>query len=671
MAFSDLNNDNLVDLIILAENKTMLLLYYFNEKNGKFEYGKSVLTGNGLSGDKLDFLPVNVVASDFGGSGRSDLIVMGLQADQSKDSKEFGKLSVKLFNQIDVFSYDEGIEIAAFNQSQPVMFDYNGNLLLDFAGQTYNNSSSFLSIFENQNSSTDTPNTFNIINSLSGVDDKGNVLKPCRLSNPHSSAFVDLNGDCLSVCETSPPSYQIWLNGRREINGTIDDYEQSTVSNFGNVVTGTLPIGTGQISFADMDRDGTIDMVFPVCTEMGCEIHIAYNDQIPLCINSKSSDIAACRSNDNLCSADPKFSFDFSKPTSYQKININDLYPNERLDIIDGTFGGPQPVQIQIGDYDLDGYPDILVTTIKSDTPVSNSKRGVIGNIWNQLFGSSSSSPGSNISGNTQIRLIQNSKQTSQSKDRRLFKKFDDRNSLSELSKISNPTRAAFFDIDENGTLDILVNCLDSDGKPVIKAVYNNFDVASTFFMRASINPIILSNYTNASKKISYSNSYKEILGGNFKCLLSNGGRSFAMGVTQLPSSNYRALNLPFGHIGLGKFNNYIDKMYVGISSSKGLKALDNYPSQKKHENSNNNHYIVDSLIPNSKLAIYPNWVKNTVQLRLFLSNGGNSVNSLLYGLVVTMTLLFGVVYGLDRLERNADLKEKQKEIHAINFDAL
>ncbi|OMJ25725.1 T-cell immunomodulatory protein [Smittium culicis] len=552
----------------------MLLLYYFNDKNGKFEYGKSVLTGNGLSGDKLDFLPVNVVASDFGGTGRSDLVVMGLQADQSKESKDMGKLSVKLFNQIDTFSYDEGVEIAVFNQSQPVMFDFNGNLLLDFAGQMYNSSSSYLSIFENQNSSTDTPNTFNIINSLTGVDDKGNVLKPCRLSNPHSSAFVDLNGDCLSVCDTSPPSFQIWLNGRREINGTTNDDEQSSFSNFGNVVTGTLPIGTGQISFADM------------------------------------------------------------------------------------------------GDYDLDGYPDILVTTIRSDTP-SKSKRGVIGNFWNQLFGSSNSSPGSNISGNTQIRLIQNSKQTSQSKDRRLFKKFDDRNSLSELSKLSNPTRAAFFDIDENGTLDILVNCLDAEGKPVIKAVYNNFDVASTFFMRASINPIILSNYTNASKKINYSNSYKEILGGNFKCLLSNGGRSFAMGVTQLPSNNYRALNLPFGHIGLGKFNNYIDKMYVGISSSKDFKALDDYPSQKKHKNSNNNQYIVDSLIPNSKLAIYPNWVKNTVQLRLFLSNGGNSVNSLLYGLVVTMTLLFAVVYGLDRLERNADLKEKQKEIHSINFDAL
>lgn len=73
-----------------------------------------------------------------------------------------------------------------------------------------------------------------------------------------------------------------------------------------------------------MDRDGTIDMVFTTCASVststglgnGCEIHIAYNQQLPLCELSATSGVKngkkVCRQPEQLCAADPDFRFDLS-----------------------------------------------------------------------------------------------------------------------------------------------------------------------------------------------------------------------------------------------------------------------------------------------------------------------------------------------------------------------
>lgn len=139
----------------------------------------------------------------------------------------------------------------------------------------------------------------------------------CKIPNPHSNAFIDLDGDCLAdlflVCQdessTSGLSYQIWIN--------------SKASGFQLAQTGSLPAGTGQISFADMDRDGTMDMVFPTCTSgEGCHINIAYNQQMPLCTttggltSSSAPKARRCRDVGDLCVADTDFRFDLSKDSS-------------------------------------------------------------------------------------------------------------------------------------------------------------------------------------------------------------------------------------------------------------------------------------------------------------------------------------------------------------------
>lgn len=71
-----------------------------------------------------------------------------------------------------------------------------------------------------------------------------------------------------------------------------------------------------------IDRDGTIDIVFPTCKSVSksgigtdCAINIAYNKQKPLCTQSAGSlsKVKDCRDPDNLCTSDRDFKFNFDE----------------------------------------------------------------------------------------------------------------------------------------------------------------------------------------------------------------------------------------------------------------------------------------------------------------------------------------------------------------------
>lgn len=131
-------------------------------------------------------------------------------------------------------------------------------------------------------------------------------------------------------CETPHTTHryiQIWLN--RGAAGYVLGRQYD------------LPKGSGPLSLADMskffshvfqsrvmrlitpDRDGTIDIIFPVCnrhsTTSGigtdCSITIAYNQQVPLC-SGESSTLSSdgrlkCRGWGGLCDVDEGFEFSF------------------------------------------------------------------------------------------------------------------------------------------------------------------------------------------------------------------------------------------------------------------------------------------------------------------------------------------------------------------------
>lgn len=157
-----------------------------------------------------------------------------------------------------------------------------------------------------------------------------------RFTNHRPTCNFFFTVDVFLTCKvkgTTAKSFQIWTNGKEK--------------GFSLARAGTFPPNVGAVSFADMgefflspsphffpltgplyricftlrvDRDGTIDMVFPSCASVNtktgvgydCAINIAYNEQKPLCTSSTPAvGRRNCRLPEELCTADPDFRFDF------------------------------------------------------------------------------------------------------------------------------------------------------------------------------------------------------------------------------------------------------------------------------------------------------------------------------------------------------------------------
>jgi integrin alpha FG-GAP repeat containing protein 1 len=140
------------------------------------------------------------------------------------------------------------------------------------------------------------------------------------------------------------------------------------------------------------DRDGTMDIIFPTCsrhsssTGLGhdCSINIAYNQQIPTC-SSEASKFGSdgkvtCRGHGDMCRSDPDYAFDFANT---EVSSCNCIYLEGSTDIqsllsvplssILPSLGDPQlllhvpgdpniPIPLRPGDFNVDGFPDLLLT---------------------------------------------------------------------------------------------------------------------------------------------------------------------------------------------------------------------------------------------------------------------------------------------------------------------
>lgn len=125
------------------------------------------------------------------------------------------------------------------------------------------------------------------------------------------------------------PIYEIWLN-KKELGFQFSRQYQG------------IP-GSGQVSFSDVDADGTIDIVVPVCFAT-CRINVIYNQQTPLCRPGLER---KCR--ESLCIGDTEFIFDFDSLTMPNlQIGVN-VETGEPLVVTSDSLLGSFPVPIRIG----------------------------------------------------------------------------------------------------------------------------------------------------------------------------------------------------------------------------------------------------------------------------------------------------------------------------------
>ncbi|KAI9355106.1 hypothetical protein DFJ73DRAFT_826194 [Zopfochytrium polystomum] len=596
-AFGDFNGDKLMDVFVLDSRAHTVSVHIWNRKAYSFERLPNATLSLDLNRPSK-YIIDNVIPADFNLDGRLDVLLVG--EDSKRWYPEELELAVYLGNGKDGFN-TTAVPLPSSSTAQPFMVDFFGRMEPGLLGVSAANKTlthwSFLS------NPTATP--VQLRNSTSGEH-------ACQISDPHSSGFADFNGDCLAdillYChdsKTKTTRVETWINQK---SGPYTPGDHLT-----------LPEGSGQIALADIDADGTIDLIYPSCLSKGnCFINIAYNKQKPLC---KSTTATSCRSIDQLCSPDDDFSFELSSG-----LPISEFLPqDERLQL--GLDGLPLP--IRIGDFNNDGFPDLLVIT--------------------------TSASGSHL------RLLQSipcGKTVCTVRDlfrgRRAFTPV--MSGTEDLNKESGKIiRAAFFDVDEDGTLDIVVS-RENELRQWNSVYLNNF-YNDAFFLKALVlNGVCPNCKDQPAIQKPYGVNY---VGASIKYTVTDtSGQIRSTQVVQMPQTAYGSLQTPYTLFGLGRTNNYIEMLVVGVS-----------------RNQSNSIATYQGVIPNSQLIIVPYQPSgvedsSTWRLELFVNPSGYAAFVLLT-LCICALVLSIIVAGLYVVERREDELEKRTLIHAINFDAL
>ncbi|NXL90216.1 TIP protein, partial [Alectura lathami] len=353
----------------------------------------------------------------------------------------------------------------------------------------------------------------------------------------------------------------------------------------------------GQSVFADFDGDGQSEHLLPVCEDKGCQRSAIYITKLGL--NQWIPVLQDFRNKDTL--------WGFAS-------NQTDKTTSEVL----------FPITLHIGDYNMDGYPDALA--ILKNTSGSNQQAFLLENV-----------PCNNAS----CKSV-----------RRMFKVFWE---LSDLNQIKDAVVATFFDIYEDGILDIIVVSKGYSSKDfAIHTLKNNFE-ADAYFVKVIVLSGLCSN--DCPRKITpfgvnQPGPYIMYTTVDANGYLKNGSAG------QLSQSAHFALQLPYNVLGLGRSANFLDHLYVGIPRPLGEKSV------RKQE--------WTAIIPNSQLIVipYPHNVPRSWSAKLYLTPS-NIVLLTAIALIGVCVFILAIIGILHWQEKKADDREKRQEAHRFHFDAM
>lgn len=575
-----------------------------------------------------DLRIANVVPADFTYDGRTDLMVMA-----TPTTRGAAPLTLLLWHTNSDGTPGAPTTLPASEAPHPLALDATGEQRGDLLGHATAHGGA-LRVWRNV-----APLSFE----LATLVFRGDV-PACRLAEPHSSAQIDLNGDCLAdlflVCEgaqTGRLRYQVWV----AVPNEPLTYELAQ--------TGSLPPGTGPLSFADMNRDGTIDVVFATCERAQCFLHIAYNEQRPLCVKERRGMLTwpnhtaeapgLCRDALQLCEADPAFRLhmDADEPNAWHaRWPLSESTGDAQLLLRDDIGTRDAPVPIRVGDWNLDGYPDLAVLTVPAHARPGQTRVSLLESVACPRHGGSASCAVGRADPRQYVRV-----------------------NGTLLDSLEYVRSVSLVDLDEDGTLDLVLQSLEpaslrsSDARSVTFVQNNVFH--DSFFLKT----LTLNGACGARCEPPDAPTYAPwggALGGasyKFAVLDMNGVRR-AQQVSQQPQTAYEALHPPTAFFGLGRTNNYVESLFVGSTRRETP-----------------GHLVLEGVIPNSEVVIVPTGPVPALWRRELFLHPADWIPLVTLTLSALLALLGAVVFMLDLNEKREDERERQRAVHAINFDAL
>uniref|UniRef100_A0A6A7G0S0 T-cell immunomodulatory protein n=1 Tax=Hirondellea gigas TaxID=1518452 RepID=A0A6A7G0S0_9CRUS len=303
-AFGDFNSDKHTDIFAIEQDKNSgtcfvkVLLSYVDPPLLRPDGPNCTCPGGNIK---------SVVPGDFDGDGSLDLLLLSVRPDGLYDVYiAWGNLKILICPTEKILTV----------RGQPLMMDYNGDMIADLFGEDEDNTRSFF-LFSTKRGP---PDQITVISET--------PLKPLRI--PSSHGFVDLDGNLAAdLFVTADGQFEIWEN---------------TLSGF--FLSETIPIPdwatvVGQTAFMDIALTGTNVPITVLCRKEDCT-----DGQIYVWTKSLKSGMKEF------------------VPVGFSLVEktVSWSYPSNSHPVYPYT----DTISLRVADHDLDGYPDLLLTLIDS-----------------------------------------------------------------------------------------------------------------------------------------------------------------------------------------------------------------------------------------------------------------------------------------------------------------
>lgn len=559
-AFGDFNSDELTDLFVLRNDRGDFVVEVLLGSNED----EPLLKSNDLKCSFKEHPITSVVPGDFNGDALMDVLVTVEKKGRSQVYVLWGGRGSDGRRVLNC-SHHHLLELIG----QPLALDYDNDFILDLYGVDVENRRSFW---------------------IFGGQEKGKPQQILAVQNssddirePHSNAYLDLDDDYVADLFVTTKSkdgrygFEIWHGTEKKEEPKF--YFRQTVYPPGKVVK------LGQSVFLDLELQGKLDHVVPIFNESKWNLFV-YSRGLW---------------------HDLKVDFTDRKGTAWS------FYEGEGRPFSGGA------VTMRGGDYNMDGYPDLLATLVASSGTACRTF----------LFENKPCLYCGNFSRTFSIR-------------------WDGFSSPA----VDDSVTGAFYDIFQDGILDVILVRGFSNDSYRVAAYKNNLDYDANF-----VKVMVLTGLTENHPRSTVSGKNKKTFGTNlpgprisYKTIDQDGNTRTGLSA-QIPQSAYHSLHLPYTTFALGRTPNFVDNITVGFAS-----------------------YYRDwpQVIPNSQMVVIPDPLNdpNKWKVQLFVTP---SKAILMSGIALAGTCVFisAIIFILYWEERKVDRLERLQEAHRFHFDAM
>ncbi|XP_052712259.1 T-cell immunomodulatory protein-like [Crassostrea angulata] len=570
-AFGDFNSDKHTDIFTLSDDgKTLKLFTATSDRTStEFKFTETVL----LTSSSEDVF-TNVVPADFNGDTQMDLFVTTQKLPASNTAVN-GCIYWGSLSKGSVLDHSDKLCLSEMLNDQPSVLDMNGDMIPDLMGENSGGVRKYW-IFHK--------------------DTKNYTVQPVpgslpALTHPTAGAFVDIDGDlaadfCMMSVKDGKRQLEVWMS----INGKLTNTNNITMDEFADKKV------IGQPVFADFgNQDSTIEILLPVC-------------------------------DDDLCTKSFIYLYLSDRISPWTKLPISFKAGSQDWGFVPPSKGlDGAPITLRTGDYNLDGFLDMVVVLQSTDSKGNLTRKALI---------------------------LQNIPCSDAACDG-LGRSFSVRWDLSLHPSADLAVYPAFFDYRENGILDIILTTYSKDKKYHTHLLEQEFSEDANFLKIMVVSGLCFGNCPKDREPYGV-NQYGPVVKYTTQDVE---GKTITGTATQLSQSAYTPLQLPYAVFGLGQTPNFVDKIEAGIPNPPGTGI------RKKSWS---------SIIPNSQLIVipYPNDDPSSWKYKMFVTP---SRMVMLTGatLLGTCGFIAGLVGILHWREKVEDKKEKLQEAHKFHFDAM